>query len=193
MSGKPRVPGANPAGCRPSVAAVGGSASVVRATSRVAGGLPSGPPPKPMTTIANISQNTVIGIPNGYGYVVLTAIGSVFLVTWKAIKVGQARQEHKVPYPAMYSLDNVAFNCIQRAHQNTLENYPQFLALLLIGGLEMPYFCTLGGMIWICGRIAYAQGYYTGDPRKRARGTFGIGGMLMLLAASTKFAVRHLW
>jgi len=35
--------------------------------------------------------------PTGYGYVVLTAIGSVMLLTWKAIRVGQARAEHKVP------------------------------------------------------------------------------------------------
>jgi len=67
----------------------------------------------------------------------------------------------------MYSSENMAFNCVQRAHQNTLENYPQFLFTLLIGGLEMPYFCTLGGLIWIMGRICYANGYYTGDPRKR--------------------------
>ena len=54
-------------------------------------------------------------------------------------------------------------------------------------------FSTLGGMIWIAGRIAYAKGYYTGDPRKRARGTFGIGGMVMLGLATARFALRHLW
>jgi glutathione S-transferase len=93
-----------------------------------------------MKTMPVIPSSVTSVFPPGYGFVVLTALGSVMLLTWKAIKVGQARAEHKVPYPAMYSLDNVAFNCIQRAHQNTLENYPQFLSMLLIGGIEMPYF-----------------------------------------------------
>ena len=61
----------------------------------------------------------------------------------------------------------IVINNIFRAHQSTMEYLPQFLTVLLIGGLEMPYFCTLGGIIWIMGRIAYAKGYYTGDPRKR--------------------------
>ncbi|CAL8100484.1 unnamed protein product [Orchesella dallaii] len=130
--------------------------------------------------------------PSGYGFVVLTAVGSIMMVTWKSMKVGIARDEFKVPYPQMYSSDNTAFNCVLRAHQNTLENYPQFLLLLMIGGYEMPYFCTLGGWIWILGRIFYAKGYYTGDPTKRARGTFSIIGMIMLLAATAKFALKHL-
>jgi len=111
-------------------------------------------------------QGVLIRIPSAYGYVVLTGVGSIFMVTWKSIQVGRARKEFNVPYPQMYSTDNEKFNCIQRAHQNTLENYPQFLMLLGIGGLEMPVFSAIGGAIWIAGRIAYAKGYYTGDPKK---------------------------
>jgi len=131
-------------------------------------------------------------LPSGYGFVVLTAVGSVLLLTWKAMKVGMARDEFKVPYPLMYSPESTSFNCVQRAHQNTLENYPQFLLALLIGGLEMPYFCTFGGCIWIMGRICYARGYYTGDPHKRARGSFAMLGMVMCLAATTRFALRQI-
>jgi len=130
--------------------------------------------------------------PSGYGFVVLTAVGSIMMVTWKSLKVGIARDEFKIPYPQMYTSDNVAFNCVLRAHQNTMENYPQFLLMLMIGGLEMPYFCSLGGWIWIFGRIMYAKGYYTGDPNKRARGNMSVIGMVMLLAATAKFAIKHL-
>nr|CAD7434666.1 unnamed protein product [Timema monikensis] len=44
----------------------------------------------------------------------------------------------------------------------SLENYPQFLTLLLLGGLEWPIVSAVGGAVWLLGRIAYAQGYYTG-------------------------------
>jgi len=54
-------------------------------------------------------------------------------------------------------------------------------------------FSSLGGLIWIAGRVAYAKGYYTGDPKKRARGTFGVVGMIMLGLATTRFALRYLW
>merc|ERR1712221_52410 len=69
-----------------------------------------------------------------YGYVLLVAIASIFLIFWQGMKVGLMRKQCKVEYPTMYSKDNNLFNCYQRAHQNTLENYPQFLILLLIGG-----------------------------------------------------------
>jgi len=54
-----------------------------------------------------------------------------------------------------------------RAHQNTLENYPTFLLLLFLGGLEMPLFSAVAGVIYLAGRVSYAKGYYTGDPKKR--------------------------
>lgn len=43
-----------------------------------------------------------------------------------------------VQYPNMYSDKEPVFNCIQRAHQNTLEVYPQWLVFQTIAALEYP-------------------------------------------------------
>jgi len=119
-----------------------------------------------------------------------TGIGSMFVLVWKALQVGKMRKQYKIFYPKMYSEDNDLFNCYQRAHQNSLEIYPTFLSMLFLGGLEMPVWSTIAGLIFILGRIRYAQGYYTGDPKKRMQGGFYVIGLLMLLGASTKFAYR---
>ena len=88
-----------------------------------------------------------MSLPADYGYVIMTGVGAIFMVMWKGIRVGKARKEHGVQYPDMYSPDNKVilktieisilytqvFNCIQRAHQNTLENLPQFMFLLTMG------------------------------------------------------------
>jgi len=129
-------------------------------------------------------------LPSTYGYVVLTGVGSCFLTVWQAVQVGKMRKKNKIFYPIMYSADDALFNCYQRAHQNTLENYPQFLATLAWGGLEMPVLSSLAGVIWIFGRIAYSRGYYSGDPKKRMQGSFGYIGSLVLLGASIKLAFR---
>ncbi|XP_046393488.1 microsomal glutathione S-transferase 3-like [Ischnura elegans] len=133
-----------------------------------------------------------ITIPADYGWVILTAVGSSFVITWKAMRVGAARKKYNIPYPIMYSNDNNVFNCLQRAHQNTLENYPQFLYMLFLGGLELPRFCAVGGTIWCLGRITYALGYSTGDPKKRMNGAFGYIGTFMLLGATIKLAANLL-
>jgi hypothetical protein len=48
----------------------------------------------------------------------------------------------RVKYPNMYAdkkdnKDADAFNCVQRAHQNTLENMPHFIMFLLLAGLQV--------------------------------------------------------
>ncbi|XP_032782651.2 microsomal glutathione S-transferase 3 isoform X1 [Daphnia magna] len=139
---------------------------------------------------------TVVEIPSDYGYVVLTGIASACLLTWQSIQVGQMRKKFGIHYPTMYSQETSGngqlFNCYQRAHQNTLESYPVFLMLLFTGGLQYPIPSALGGAVWIAGKVAYSQGYYTGDPKNRMRGSFGYLGLFVLLGSSSLFGAKLL-
>ncbi|KAK7494019.1 hypothetical protein BaRGS_00014677 [Batillaria attramentaria] len=104
-------------------------------------------------------------LPEDYGYVVMVGcVGNTFLNMWLAINVGRARKRFDIPYPEMYS-SNKEFNCIQRAHQNTLENEARFLLLLFVGGLQYPRLSAAAGMVYLISRVAYALGYYTGGDR----------------------------
>merc|ERR1719334_1482191 len=67
----------------------------------------------------------------------------------------------------MYSETSQEFNCVQRAHQNTLEGYPSFLMLLFVGGLQYPKCVAAFGALYQISRVCYALGYYSGDPKKR--------------------------
>lgn len=84
------------------------------------------------------------------------------------------------------------FNCTQRAHQNTLENLPQFFVLLFLGGLQYPLVSAIGGAVFLAGRVVYALGYSTGDPNKRMRGVFGYLGFFALLFSAIAFGLRLL-
>ncbi|EME29607.1 glutathione S-transferase [Galdieria sulphuraria] len=132
-------------------------------------------------------------VPREYGYVILVVVFFIFILVWKEIKVGQARKRFNVKYPTMYeNKEDSHFNCYQRAHQNTLEKTPTFLVLMLLGGLYAPIFSSISGLIWCFGRIQYALGYYSGDPKKRMRGTFGYFGLLGLLGATIALALSLL-
>lgn len=135
----------------------------------------------------------VFQLPNEFGYVILTGTASAFMLIYKGVQVGMARKKYEVKYPKMYSDENGGdnvFNCIQRAHQNTLENYPQFLFLLTCGGLSHPIAASIAGWVWMAGRIAFAKGYYTGNPENRRWGAFGYLGLLTLLGCTVHTSAK---
>jgi len=137
----------------------------------------------------------IFEVPSEFGYVILTGTASVFVLIYKGINVGMARKKYEVKYPVMYSDENGGdnmFNCVQRAHQNTLENYPQFLFFLTTAGLSHPVLASLAGVIYLAGRIAFAKGYYTGNPENRRWGSFGYIGLLTMLGCSIHTSLKFL-
>ncbi|KAJ3270711.1 Microsomal glutathione S-transferase 3 [Terramyces sp. JEL0728] len=135
-----------------------------------------------------------------HGYVLLVLIGTVFTLLFLGFKVGGARRKAKVPYPLMYATADEAekdklkhvFNCVQRGHQNTLENIPGFLILLLVSAIEYPLISAVSGAVYLASRVVYAGGYGTGEPGKRNRGAFGYLALLAMLGASGATAFKLL-
>lgn len=100
------------------------------------------------------------------------------------------------------------FNCVQRAHQNSLENQTtvrycaiavrgsarrpqqrlrapaQFNTLLVIAAIRSPTLAAVAGAAFVGGRVLYAIGYQTGDPKARYRGMVNVFGLLALLLLS---------
>merc|ERR1719153_1216199 len=113
-----------------------------------------------------------IQLDTEFGYVVLVIQAVVILNLWMMSRVGKQRKALGVSYPEMYSDKQPLFNCYQRAHQNTLENIPLFLAILLISGLNFPKLAAGAGLVWLIGRVIYSYGYYTGEPKNRLYGFF---------------------
>lgn len=116
----------------------------------------------------------------GYRWVITALIANIIINLWMGAMIGAARRRFNVPYPTMYASetehkDAKAFNCVQRAHQNTLEFAPSVLVTLLIGGLQYPLVAAALGAAYGVARIQYFRGYSSGDAKKRFSG----GGVLI--------------
>jgi len=124
-------------------------------------------------------MSTALTIPADYGYVILSFLLSVVLNLWLGFRVGGARKKYGVEYPALYHVtikdnkidQNNVFNCFQRAHQNFLEQYPGMTVMLLLAGLKHPRISAGLFAVWVVGRVLYAIGYSTGNPKNRSWGS----------------------
>ena len=91
-------------------------------------------------------------VPDNFGLVAASVAATALMTQFLAVKVALARREYKVAYPAMYATGTSEsaniFNCIQRAHQNTLEYLPSVLSLQIVMGLKFPATAGILGLAW---------------------------------------------
>ncbi|KFM26165.1 Microsomal glutathione S-transferase 3 [Auxenochlorella protothecoides] len=130
-----------------------------------------------------------------HGYVLGTLVGGVLVQNvWMAIQVGMARRKYKVCYPTMYAKEDTpdakTFNCVQRAHQNTLEMISTFNTLLIVAGARYPIAASVAGLVYIVGRIVFFKGYSTGKADNRRRGAFNAFGLLALIGMVGRWGIE---
>ena len=98
-------------------------------------------------------------------------------------------------YPALYAASNsTPFNCIQRAHQNSLENFPAIMLLLVLGAAVNPKRAALAAIGWGVSRVVYFLGYARGNPEGRLPGValsyVALLTLMHLVAASGSHLLR---
>merc|ERR1719235_1623714 len=96
------------------------------------------------------------------------------------IQVIMGRKKYNVQYPLLYApkghkdkngkVCDEAFNCIQRAHQNTLESWSMVMITMFATGLVYPVASAVSGLFWVLGRFVYGFGYALGNPSFRMPG-----------------------
>ena len=140
------------------------------------------------THIPSIVPHAIV-IPDAFGYVLGSCSLTCLVLYWMSFQVAFARRKYNVLYPKMYaegdSEDAVAFNCVQRGHQNSLELAPQAFVCQLLMGLKFPVTAAVLGVAWAIGRIIYFKGYATGDPRGRVKGAIVAGLVWLALVFGT--------
>nr|XP_039252551.1 microsomal glutathione S-transferase 3-like [Styela clava] len=116
-----------------------------------------------------------------HGYALMVILYTNIMLIYLVMQVGKMRKKYEVKYPDMYSDKDPIFNCYQRAHHNTLEALPMFYSVFVPVAFVFPKIASILGAVWVTSRFSYAWGYYTGDPKKRLNGNYGVFGLLGLL------------
>lgn len=115
-----------------------------------------------------------LSLSSEFGYVIFVIGLSHIMNIYLMINVSIARKKYNVQYPKLYaegsSSEAQKFNCVQRAHQNTLEGFAAIQILMILNGLVSPINSAAFGFIWVIGRVIYGYGYANGGPSGRMVG-----------------------
>lgn len=120
-----------------------------------------------------------MSLPEGYGYVPSSLITIGWVLVWQGIMVGRYRKKAGIEYPQPYAekaevKDSAAalrFNCMQRAHQNTLESAPVVFVSTVVAGLKYPALAAALCVAYSFARVVYTIGYKSGKPKRRMYGS----------------------
>uniref|UniRef100_A0A7S2BLR8 Glutathione transferase n=1 Tax=Octactis speculum TaxID=3111310 RepID=A0A7S2BLR8_9STRA len=116
-----------------------------------------------MAIFTNLSTCLEMEIPASYGLLFIPLALSWLVNIFLTVMVGNARKKYDVQYPNLYApadhKDAVKFNCVQRAHQNTLESWAPVMVTMFATGLVYPVSSSISGVIWCMGRVVYGIGY----------------------------------
>ena len=94
-----------------------------------------------------------------YTWTALATIAALIVLLGVSIAVGRARIRHGIDAPQ--TTGNPDFERCFRVQQNTLEQFVFFLPSLWLAAFTLgDRWAAIGGVVWVVGRIVYAQGYY---------------------------------
>jgi glutathione S-transferase len=103
-----------------------------------------------------------------HALVAVVTLVSLLVYVWMGLRVGRARGAYGVSAPAVTGDER--FERIFRTQQNTLEWLPIYIpSLWLFAWFWSDAVAAALGLVWIVGRILYAQGYASPE-RSRSMG-----------------------
>jgi len=112
-------------------------------------------------------------------FTAIVSILAILVVFWTGLRAGGMRSKHGIQAPAVAG--HPEFERAYRVQMNTMEQFVIFLPLLWLANALfhlLPLLSGALGLVWIVGRIVYAQAYMA-DPSKRGLG-FMISGLATL-------------
>ncbi len=118
-------------------------------------------------------------------FTALVTLATLALTFGFSGRVGAMRPKYGIDAPA--TTGHPEFERANRVHYNTIEQLVLFLPLLwLATGVIGDAWAAALGVVWIVGRLIYAQAYQR-DPAKRT------SGMLVTLFATAALALSVAW